>query len=124
MQLAHGIRHIGFRKWYERQLLQSHAHLTLTFLCIIGLLAALEAASTFTSLADRLTDALAMVLCGAVGYWALRRYLYLLNHAEFVANQADCPGCGVYGRFSLVGEAIEGAHVRCRACAHEWTIHS
>jgi hypothetical protein len=27
MQLSDGIRRIGFRKWYERTLLASHAHL-------------------------------------------------------------------------------------------------
>jgi nitrite reductase/ring-hydroxylating ferredoxin subunit len=89
---------------------------------MIGLLGALEAAATFTSLADRLTDALAVIVSGAVGYWAMRRYLYLLNHAEFVASQADCPHCGVYARFSLIGESADQARVRCRACAHEWTI--
>ena len=42
MKLAEGIRKHGFRKWYERELLQSHAHLVLTFLCAIGLFAAFE----------------------------------------------------------------------------------
>jgi hypothetical protein len=36
MKLAEGIRRHGFRKWYERELLQSHAHLVLCFLCVIG----------------------------------------------------------------------------------------
>jgi hypothetical protein len=124
MQLAEGIRRHGFRKWYERQLLQSHAHLTLTFLCLIGLMGAMEAASSFTAWSDRLTDALAVVICAAVGLWALRRYLYLLNHAEYVANQADCPGCGTYARFTLVAEHTSAASVRCRKCGHEWTINA
>ena len=38
------------------------------------------------------------------GVIALRRYLYLLNHAEYVANQADCEQCGTYARFELIGE--------------------
>jgi hypothetical protein len=29
MKLAEGIRKHGFRKWYERELLQSHAHMLL-----------------------------------------------------------------------------------------------
>ena len=37
MKLADGIRKHGFRKWYERELLQSHAHLVLTFLCAMGI---------------------------------------------------------------------------------------
>jgi hypothetical protein len=39
VKLADGIRKHGFRKWYERELLQSHAHLVLTFLSVLGLFA-------------------------------------------------------------------------------------
>ena len=53
MRLRDGIRRHGFRKWYKRELLQSHAHLALTFLCAIGLFAAFEAATHFTSWTDR-----------------------------------------------------------------------
>ena len=44
MRLAEGIRKHGFRKWYERELMQSHAHLALTFICMVGVFAAFEAA--------------------------------------------------------------------------------
>lgn len=124
MTLADGIRKHGFRKWYERQLLQSHAHLALTFLCTIGVFMGFEAASRYNTLADRLTDLLAVPVCAAVGLWALRRYLYLLHHAEAAAHQADCPNCGTYGRLTLVrtdahGESVD---VRCRKCDHPWRI--
>jgi hypothetical protein len=124
MRLVDGIRRLGFRKWYERELLQSHVHLVLTFVCALGLLAAFEAASHFTSWTDRVIDALAILVAGGIGLWALRRYLYLLMHAENIANQADCPGCGVYARFTLVDTAPrhEGIPVRCRDCAHQWSI--
>ena len=124
MQLVDGIRRLGFRKWYERELLQSHAHLALTFLCAVGLFGAIEAAMHFTSWTDRVIDALAILACAVVGVWALRRYLYLLMHAEHAANQADCPQCGAYARFTLVEGATTapGVAVRCRACAHQWSI--
>jgi hypothetical protein len=124
VQLIDGIRRHGFRKWYERELLQSHAHLALTFLCAVGLLGAFDAATQFTSWTDRVIDGLAIIACGSIGYWALRRYLYLLMHAENVAHQADCPQCGVYARFTLVegGAATPRVHVRCRDCAHQWLI--
>jgi len=122
--LADGIRRLGFRKWYERELLKSHAHLTLTFLCTVGLLGAFEAASQFRGLQDQMTNAAAIVGSGAIGVWALRRYLYLLMHAESVANQADCPQCGAYARFKLVEGRAEGAGVAvcCRDCTHQWSI--
>lgn len=124
MQLADGIRRVGFRKWYERELLKSHAHLALTFFCAVGLLGAFEAATQFRSLHDQVLNAVAIVGCGAIGMWALRRYLYLLMHAENAARQADCPQCGVYARFKLAEGGVEGdgVQVRCRDCSHQWSI--
>ena len=125
MRLAEGIRKHGFRKWYERELLQSHAHLLLTFFCAIGLFAAFEALGKFRTFGDQLTDIVAILICAALGVWALRRYLYLLMHAEATAHQADCPQCKAYGRFQLDGENREGAtsvKVCCRKCQHRWTI--
>jgi hypothetical protein len=124
MKLAEGIRKHGFRKWYERQLLKSHAHLGLTFMCMIGIFAAVEAASLYHSLVDQLTDALAVILCAGIGLWGLRRYLSLLSRAEAVANQADCPGCKVYGRMELLqaDPGSEDVQVRCLRCSQVWRI--
>lgn len=124
MKLADGIRKHGFRKWYERELLQSHAHLVLTFLCTIGLFAAFEAMGRFRSLNDQLTDILAILICTVVGIWALRSYLRLLMHAEVTAHQADCPNCKTYGRFTLESENARDSLVLvcCRKCQHRWTI--
>ena len=124
MKLAEGIRKHGFRKWYERELLQSHAHLVLTFFCAIGLFAAFEALGRFRSISDQLTDIVAILVCTAIGIWALRRYLHLLMHAEVTANQADCPACKAYGRFKLASEddADGSVQVCCNKCQHRWTI--
>ena len=124
MKLAEGIRKHGFRKWYERELLQSHAHLVLTFLCTIGLFAAFEALGRFRSLSDQLTDVLAILVCTAVGIWALRRYLRLLLHAEVTAHQADCPGCKTHGRLKVESEDARAGTVAvcCKKCQHRWTI--
>jgi len=126
MKLAAGIRKHGFRKWYEGELLRSHAHMAMTFICMIGVLAAFEAASMYRGWVDQVIDFVAILVCGGTGLWALRRYLFLLMHAENAANQADCPSCGTYARFKLVqADALdERAHVCCRQCGHEWTIES
>jgi hypothetical protein len=125
VRLVDGLRRLGFRKWYERELMKSHAHLTLTFLCMVGLIGAFDAAMQFRNLPDQLIDAVAILSSGAIGIWALRRYLFLLMHAEHVANQADCPQCGVYARFRLVegrGDTATGVKVCCRDCSHQWSI--
>ena len=122
-RLYDGIKKVGFRKWYERELLSSHAHMVLAFLCIIGLMAAFEAFRG-GSPADKLFDAAAIIACAGIGIWALRRYLYLLMNAEVAANQANCPQCKTYGLLTALSEDKPSGHtqVRCRKCAHEWLI--
>lgn len=124
MLLPDGMRKHGFRKWYERELIQSHLHLVLAFLCLIGVFAAMEAYSGNDHLDERLFDILSVLLCTGVGVWSLRRYLYLLSHAEGTANQAVCPQCQAYGRFAMVSEDREQrcVTVRCRACGRHWRI--
>ncbi len=124
MTLAEGIRRRGFRKWYERELLQSHAHLVLGFLCLIGIFAAVELLLTPQPGSQRLTALVAFVVCVGGGLWALRRYALLLGHAELAASQADCPQCKTYGRLDLLQSDASGeqVQVRCRQCSHAWRI--
>ncbi|MDP1533567.1 MAG: hypothetical protein Q8N44_00935 [Rubrivivax sp.] len=124
MKLAEGIRRHGFRKWYERELLQSHGHMALTFICTIGVLAGFESMPQAQGWSDRATSLATVALCVAVGLWSLRRYLFLLSHAEAVAHQADCPSCGTYGRLKLVrpDSNADQVAVCCRQCGHEWRI--
>ena len=124
MKLATGIRKHGFRKWYERELLQSHAHLLLTFFCMIGLFAAFEALGSNRAWSDQAVNLVSIALCIVIGLWALRRYMYFLSHAEAAANQADCPQCKAYGSFTLEGEDVAQGTVTvcCRKCRQRWTI--
>lgn len=124
MNLPESLRKHGFRKWYERELFGSHAHMLLLFLCTIGLLATFEVFSRSATVADQVVDVVAVILFTLVGVWSMRRYLYLLMHAEQVANQAVCGQCETYGRFTLVEEDRQGSQVkvRCKKCHHEWPI--
>lgn len=123
--LAEGVRRFGFRKWYERELLSSHAHLLLTLLSSVALIGLLEAFQD-ASPADKLLNVLLFIASAAIGLWSLRRYLYLLTHAEEVANQANCPACGTYARFEIMGEDRRSGQIAvcCRTCRQEWTIES
>lgn len=124
MKLAEGIRRHGFRKWYERQLLRSHAFLALMLVCMMGIFVAMEAATRFRSWADQFTDGASLLLCVAVGLWALRRYLSLLLRAEAAAQQADCASCKTYGRLELLQSDASGdsVQVQCRKCGEVWRI--
>jgi formate dehydrogenase maturation protein FdhE len=121
--LAKGVPRHGFRKWYERQLHASHAHMLLTFLATIALLASFEALAQAKGV-DKLIDAVFILLCIGIAFWSLRRYLQLLAAIEEIANQAVCPQCGVYGRFTVVGENMrhDQARVCCKGCQTEWFI--
>lgn len=123
--IARRIRRRGFRKWYEAELIRGHSHLVLLILCTLAVLGALEALSDGTG-ADRALLACSLLLAGGIGVWAMRRYLYLLLRAETVANQAVCPACEAYARWSIEDEAGSAAEpvlrVRCRACQHGWKI--
>jgi hypothetical protein len=124
MGLAEGIRKHGFRKWYERELMQSHLHMLLLLFCTIGLLGAFEVFSRAAPLADQFNIVLSVLLCIGIGVWSMRRYLYLLLHAEKVAHQAICSQCKVYGRLEVVHAEAgrQRVGVRCTRCGHGWPI--
>ncbi|RYF14564.1 MAG: hypothetical protein EOO30_17740 [Comamonadaceae bacterium] len=119
--LAEHFKRIGFRKWYERQLLSSHAHMVLAFLSVIAVVGAMEAFRTSEG-DTQLANVLFVVLCAAIGAWAMRRYAFLLMRAEQAANQASCPDCGDYGRFHVVGHRprLQEIDVRCSRCSRGW----
>ena len=124
MSAVQTMRRVGFRKWYERELLQSHLHLVLLLLSVIGLLGAAEVFDRHAALPTQLTLVACTLASACIGLWALRRYLYLLRHAEFVADQAVCGGCEAYAKWDITREdaAAPGMRVRCRRCGHVWDI--
>lgn len=118
-----GIRRVGFRKWYERELLSSHAYMILAVLSLVAVVASFEAISMATGFQKALNLVFVFISAG-IGLWAIRRYLFLLLRAEGVANQASCGDCGAYGRFTVVAEdhSHHETQVRCSKCEHLWTI--
>jgi hypothetical protein len=125
--LADGIRRVGFRKWYERELLSSHAHMALALFAVVALIASFEAFQG-ASTDDKLLNTVFVVICAAVSLWALRRYLYLLMHAEEMANQANCAQCQAYGQLQLQDpqERRDPARllvpVCCKRCGFCWNL--
>ena len=53
-RLFESFKRIGFRKWYERQLLSSHAHMVLAFLSVIALIG--SEVDRLAALVDRLMN--------------------------------------------------------------------
>jgi hypothetical protein len=127
--LAASIRAIGFRRWYVRQLYESHAYLVTGLLSLIMMAIAIEMSEFRTSAAGLVALVAIAFVGGGLCLFAWRRFNYLLFRAEYLAERASCAGCGVYARFELTAvrtmpESIAGCSmdVRCRACGHAWTI--
>jgi hypothetical protein len=125
------IRQRGFRKWYERELIRSHANLVLLLLCTLAVLGAMEALFDGDGGArQRLLLVACLLVAAALGVWSMRRYLFHLSRAELIANQASCPQCRVYARWTVerddAGDDSTGRpammEVRCRACGQRWPI--
>jgi hypothetical protein len=123
------IRQRGFRKWYERELIRSHANLVLLLLCTLAVLGAMEALFD-GGRHERLLLVACLLVAAALGLWSMRRYLFHLSRAELIANQASCPQCQTYARWTVerdtAGDDSAGRlavmDVRCRACGRGWPI--
>ena len=136
MELSEGIRRLGFRGWYERQLIEGHLYLISGFLCLIMVIASIEEFNLRMPAWETFVRLAAVIVGSAVCLWALRRYLVMLDLAEYVAERSVCGKCTVYGGLDLSSVGVSRAQrrgedgegvlpavgVRCRKCGHEWTI--
>ena len=124
MRLVDGIRKLGFRKWYERELTRSHLRLLLVLLAAIGVIGTLELVTRQAPMADRIGSLVLLLACAGVGAVCLRRYFFLWMRAEHAASQAICARCQTYGRLELVRDEPqhERLEVRCRHCQHAWCV--
>lgn len=128
---AQGISRLGFRVWYERQLIESHVWFVTAFLCAVTIMALMEELNlrgpgplSWPSLGI----IVAATLTGAV---ALRRYMRLLNRAESLAEQSVCPQCASYGAIRVLEAAVvdseqypQWMRVSCKKCDRQWRIES
>jgi len=129
MTCADGIRKYGFRRWYERQLIEGHVYLVTGLLSLIMVFACLE---EFNFRAPGLKPLLmlAFMIGGAILCVAsLRRYLFVLARTQQLAEQSICGRCGTYGRLQVNESTssdreagIESLRVQCRQCGYEWTM--
>lgn len=119
MEPARAIGRLGFRRWYERQLLESHAWLVTCLLAAFAALALIEGIDFKASFFASLTRGAMALAAGLLSWLALQRYAMMLVRANRLADRATCAGCGAYGRFEMLDAH---AHVRCHSCRHEWHL--
>lgn len=129
MRLDDDLKRRGFRRWYERQLIEAHAYLISGFLSLIMMAIALETIEFRESLANTLMLALVAACGGGAMLIGWRRFTRQLFVAETLAEQATCKSCNAYGRFEVIeahddAQALTGRllTVRCRRCSHQWSM--
>lgn len=119
---AGAIGKLGFRRWYERELLLAHAWLAGCILATFGALAEIEQLNLRDMGADALLPLAIAFAAGIAAWYALTRYVQMVLRAQALAQRSTCPECGTYGRYRLVGATPRAMIVCCRECGREWRI--
>jgi len=138
MEPVSSIRRLGFRKWYERQLIDCHLSLTTCFLCGLLVAASLEGVNILEfGWQPFLLLALVFGAC-FVGWFSWKRYIRVLERAERYGQRSTCPECRSYARFEILSSGVDAVpgptasavmplevawlRVRCRKCGTAWRM--
>ncbi len=119
---ARAIARLGFRKWYERQLIEAHAWLVTALLVAVVIAVVLEGISFRRPLMEMVPLVGLLFVGGLICWHGTRRFLVLLAQATRLAEDSTCGSCGAYGRFEVTEAFAERMRVRCRKCANEWML--
>lgn len=134
MQVTRYIERHGFRRWYERQLIESHAYLALGFVALILLLSGMELLSDAETGMRYLIVLSAAAAGGMLLVVAWRRFGVLLARAEHFGELATCPQCKSWGKFKVLAQESSSPDdppeagrphwldVRCTQCATVWKL--
>ena len=135
MTPAEGIAKLGFRRWYERELIAGHLYFISCFLSLILIFACLEQIDWRGSVFQVAFMLGALGLGGVVCAGSLRRYGFLLARAECFGAQSNCDRCSSYGVLKVIEAGVAAAggsvvsaadntwiRVQCKKCGHEWRI--
>jgi hypothetical protein len=120
IETARSIKKLGFKRWYERQLIESHVWLITSLLCGIAIAATLEMVNLKDTGATIVTLAFVFT-AGLIVMHGFRRYQALMTLAEELASHSTCTACNAYAKFRVMDENPR-MKVQCRKCGHEWVI--
>jgi len=138
MDPTSNIRRLGFRRWYERQLIESHLALVTCLLSGLLVIACLEEVN-FTPFGWKPVMLLGFILGGAcLGWLSWRHYMVVLERAERYGQRSNCPSCNAYARFEILATGMDSVpgtvaeavapldaawiRVRCRKCGESWRM--
>jgi len=134
LQPAPGIRKFGFKRWFERQLIESHVYLVTCFLCLILALAAFEELGSRVTGFERVMMFATIIGAAALGILSWSRYRAILFPALQLSERSTCEKCGTHARFIVIDSGREDIQetaenregtwlkVKCAKCGHVWTM--
>ena len=134
MQVTRYIERHGFRRWYERQLIESHAYLALGFVALILLLSGMELLRDAETSIRYVIVLSAAAAGGMLLVVAWRRFGVLLARAEHFGEAATCPQCKAWGKFTVLAQESSSPDdppeagrphwltVRCTQCETIWKL--
>lgn len=134
MAIEERIAKLGFRRWYERTLVESHAFLITALLGAILAFTGMELISQHDGKALNVALGFVAVLIGGfVAVVSVNRYLRMLMLAINLGEHATCRDCNAYAKFDLLKSGRLRSHgpdetgalwmrVKCRKCGYEWRI--
>ena len=128
---AQGIARLGFRIWYERQLIEGHVWFVTGFLCTVLIMALMEELN-LRGPGPLSLPSLAMIVAATwLGIVAIRHYMRILGRAESLAEQCVCPACASYGLIRVLDSGFVEAdeqpqwmRVSCKKCDQQWRVES
>jgi hypothetical protein len=131
VNVADLIRKLGFRRWYERQLIEGHLYLVTGVLALVMFAAGIELMGDRQTFADLVFDSVLIMAGVAAAWYAWRRYSSAMILAEWVGEQAICPSCRHEGFRAIPVAELPVEHAAtprrqvlasCRKCNHYWRI--
>ena len=122
LQSALAIRKLGFERWFERQLIESHVYLVTSFLCLILVLAVFEELGSGAAGLERALMFAAIVAGGALGLFSWDRYRTILFPALQLSERSTCEKCGAHARFSVIDSGREDIQETVEHRGHQWTM--
>lgn len=112
---------LGFRRWYERQLIESHVWFVTCFVALIIVAAGFELLDLQAGVRDFVFDG-ALIAGGLLlGWHSWRRYVRMMLVAEAIGRQASCGACQHYG-FRCLGLERGRMRARCPKCGNQWLL--
>ncbi|HEY8552991.1 MAG TPA: hypothetical protein VIL43_00455 [Burkholderiales bacterium] len=134
MSTGERIRKLGFKRWYERTLIESHAFLVSSFLGMILTFSGIELIGEHESIQGLLLGVAGTGAGAGIMLHGMNRYFRSLLLAETLSDRATCPRCHAYGAFTVeaTGSALPARgrrdaesswlKVKCRKCGSDWIM--